>query len=84
MGGRTPVLATWHIRSKNGSFAVATLSVLISLLLKRRNSNRGRSKENYFPLQQATIKKLDSGAEFRSPLHMLQKHGMVRTKPGED
>src|SRR5260370_31818641 len=46
---RVAVLATWHIRSKNGSFAVATVSVLISLLLKSHNSNRGRIQVQ-FPL----------------------------------
>jgi hypothetical protein len=56
---------------KNGSLAVANVLVLISFLLKRYTSNRGRSKEHPFPFLQTTTNKLDSEVEFLSPRHVL-------------
>ena len=60
---------------KNGSLAVANALILISFLLKRCNSNRGRSKEHLFRTcqQQTTIKKLASETRFLSPCSRAQK-----------
>lgn len=71
------VLATWNIRSRNWSITIANALTLVSFLVKRCHSNKGRSKEHLFLLQQATIKKLNSEATFLSPRHLLQKQRMI-------